>query len=188
MTELTLQGLRVVQEVARQGSFTGAADVLGYTQSAVSRQVAAMEDAAGAPLFERLPRGVRATGAGRVLLRHARAVLDRVDAADLELGGLKDRLEGWLAIGAFPSALGVLVPRALARLREAHPGVVVSLREGTTPAHLRRLRGGRLELAVIGTGPALPYDLDGLRSDVLLEGGLLVAVPRPGTRPRAGRR
>jgi DNA-binding transcriptional LysR family regulator len=177
MTELTLIGLRVVQEVSARGSFTAAADALGYTQSAVSRQVAAMEEAAGAPLFVRLPRGVRPTGAGVVLLRHATALLDRVDAATLELGGLRDRLEGRLAVGAFPSALGVLVPRALARLRRAHPAVVTSLREGATPTHLRRLRAGRLELAVIALGPDLTYPLEDLRVDVLLEGGLLVAVP-----------
>jgi DNA-binding transcriptional LysR family regulator len=174
---LTLAGLRVVQEVAARGSFTAAADALGYTQSAVSRQVAAMEEAAGAPLFERLPRGVRPTGAGTVLLRHAAALLERADAATLELRGLRDRLEGRLAVGAFPSALSVLVPRALARLRRAHPAVVVNLREGTTPTHLRRLRAGRLEVAVIALGDDLPYPLDDLRADPLLEGGLLVAVP-----------
>jgi DNA-binding transcriptional LysR family regulator len=151
----------------------------------VSRQVAAMEQAAGSPLFERLARGVRPTHAGLVLLRHAGPVLERVDAAMLELGGLRDRLEGRLALGAFPSALGALVPRALARLRRRYPGIVVTLREGTTPAQLRRLRAGRLELAVIaldteagtdaGTGAGVP--LDDLRTDILLEGRLLVAVP-----------
>lgn len=176
MTELTLLGLRIMQEVAARGSFTAAADALGYTQSAVSRQVAAMEQAAGAPLFERRPRGVRPTGAGTVLLGHAGRVLDRVEAAVLELDGLQDRLEGRLAMGAFPTALGVLVPRGLARLRRAHPAVVVTLREGTTPSHLRRLRAGRLELAVIAVGPDMSYPLEDLRSDVLFEGGLLVAV------------
>jgi DNA-binding transcriptional LysR family regulator len=53
----------------------------------------------------------------------------------------------------------------------------VNLREGTTPTHLRRLRAGRLEVAVIALGPDLPYPLDDLRPDLLLEGGLLVAVP-----------
>jgi hypothetical protein len=56
MTDMTLVGLRVVYEVAARGSFRAAADALGYPQSAVSRQVAAMEEAAGAPLFERLQR------------------------------------------------------------------------------------------------------------------------------------
>ena len=177
MTELTIVGLRVVGEVAAHGSFTAAADALGYTQSAVSRQIAAMEDAAGAALFERLPRGVRLTSAGAVLVRHAAAVLDRLDAATLELHGLGDRLEGRLAIGAYPCALATLVPRALARMRRDHPAVAVTLREGTTPTHLRRVRAGRLELAVVATGTGLPHDVDDLRSEVLLEGALLVAVP-----------
>src|SRR5882757_9957805 len=181
MADLTLLGMRVVSEVAAHGSFTAAADALGYTQSAVSRQVAAMEQAAGSPLFERLARGVRPTNAGLVLLRHAGPVLERVDAASLELGGLRDRLEGRLALGAFPSALGALVPRALARLRRRYPAIVVILREGTTPAQLRRLRAGRLELAVIAldteAGTEARIALDDLRTDILLEGRLLVAVP-----------
>jgi DNA-binding transcriptional LysR family regulator len=174
---LTLTGLRVVQEVAARGSFTAAADALGYTQSAVSRQVAAMEEAVGAPLFERLPRGVRPSSAGAILVRHAGALLTRVDAAMLELAGLQDRLEGRVAVGAFPSALAVLVPRAAARLQRDHPGVALSLAEGTTPTHLRRLRAGRLEVAVIARGPDLPYVLEDLSADVVFEGGLLVAVP-----------
>ena len=177
MSELTLVGLRVVQEVAARGSFTAAADALGYTQSAVSRQVAAMEEAAGAPLFDRLARGVRPTEAGAVLLRHADAVLAGVDAAALELGGLRDRLGGKLALGAFPSALAVLVPRAIARLRREHPAVVVTVREGTTPTQLRRLRAGRLEVAVVAVDPDEPQPIDGLRGDVLVEGRLMVAVP-----------
>jgi DNA-binding transcriptional LysR family regulator len=90
---------------------------------------------------------------------------------------LRDRLEGRLAVGAFPSALAVLVPRALARLRRAHPAVVVTLREGTTPVHLRRVRAGRLELAVVALDPAELGELDDLRVEVLFEGRLLVAVP-----------
>jgi DNA-binding transcriptional LysR family regulator len=187
MAELTLAGLRVVREVAARGSFTAAADALGYTQSAVSRQVAAMEDVAGAPLFERLARGVRLTRAGVVLLRHAGSLLDRADAALLELGGLRYRLEGRVAIGAFPSALGVLVPRALANLRRRHPAVVTTLREGSTPTHLRRLRAGHLEAAVIAVGADLPpYRLDDLRIDLLIEGGLLVAVPETHRLARRG--
>jgi len=69
------------------------------------------------------------------------------------------------------------VPRALARLRRAHPAIVVTLREGTTPTHLRRLRAGRLELAVIALDPDAVDPLDDLRTDVLFEGRLLVAVP-----------
>lgn len=177
MPELTLVGLRVVQEVAAHGSFTAAADALGYTQSAVSRQVAAMERAAGAPLFERLARGVRPTAAGRILLRHAAVALDRTDAALGELRGLEDRLEGRLAVGAFPTALGVLVPRALALLRTEHPGVLVTLREGPTPTHLRRVRAGRLAVGVVALGREELEDAGDLRCEVIVRGRTLLAVP-----------
>lgn len=174
--DLTLLGLRVAQEVAARGSFSAAADALGYTQSAVSRQVATLEAATGTALFEREARGVRPTGAGVVLLRHAAAVLDRVDAAQLELAGLLDRVEDRLVVGAFPTALAAVIPRALARLRREHPAIEVRLREGSTPAQLRRLRAGRLQVAVVAVGGGLEYPLDGLRADVVLDGGLLVAV------------
>ncbi|MDO9407021.1 LysR family transcriptional regulator [Patulibacter sp.] len=176
MAAWTLVGLRVLREVGAHGSFTAAAEVLGYTQSAVSRQVAAMERVAEAPLFERQARGVRPTAAGRVLLRHAEVVLERADAATLELRGLQDRLEGRLAVGAFPTALGVLVPRAVALLSREHPGVLVTLREGSTPTHLRRVRAGRLEVGVVALDADELDAASDLRCDLLVRGRTLVAV------------
>jgi len=76
VTDLTLTGLRVVLEVARTGSFSAAAERLGYTQSAVSRQVAVTEKAVGTPLFARHARGTRPTPAGEALARHAGQVID----------------------------------------------------------------------------------------------------------------
>jgi DNA-binding transcriptional LysR family regulator len=170
--ELTITGLRVLLEVGRLGSFSAAAEALGYTQSAISRQVAALETVAGAPLFERHARGVRPTAAGEVLIRHAGAVLDRVAAATSELAGLSDRLEGRLAVGAFPTAAASLVPAAIARLIRANPGLRVRLIEAPTPAQLHALRRRRLEVAVLATGEGLPeYDVDGLR-----------LIPLPGPR------
>lgn len=178
MAEFTLPGLRVVRQVAATGSFTRAAEVLGYTQSAVSRQVALMETAAGAPIFERGRRGVAVTPAGEVLVRHANEVLAGIAAAELELAGLRDRLAGRLTIGAFPTAAMALVPRAVARVRSGHPGLAVVFTEAATPALLRQVRAGRLDLAVIGVGDGLPgYDLKGLRSTTLTHGTLVVVVP-----------
>ncbi|MCF3961993.1 LysR family transcriptional regulator [Streptomyces fuscigenes] len=178
MPELTLTGLRVTLEVAQHGSFTAAADALGYTQSAVSRQVLAMEAAVGAPLFERHARGVRPTRSGEALLRHARQMLTHVEAAELEIAGLRDRLAGRLAVGAYPTAAAALLPRAIGRLRRAHPALAVSLWEAASPAQLRRLRAGRIEMAVVAVGDGLPdYDLTGLRVEVVRGGrGLGVAV------------
>ncbi|MBB4682905.1 LysR family transcriptional regulator [Amycolatopsis jiangsuensis] len=178
MTELTLTGLRVMVEVVRRGSFTAAAEALAYTQSAVSRQISALESAVGTPLFERQARGVRPTASGEALLRHARQALAHVEAAELEIAGLRDRVAGRLAVGAYPTAAAALVPRAIARLRAAHPGLTVSLWEASSPAQLRRLRAGRLEVAVVATGDGLPdYDLTGLRTEIVRNGrGLGVAV------------
>ncbi len=120
--ELTITGLQVVREVGRSGSFSAAAEVLGYTQSAVSRQVATLEAVARRPLFERHARGVRPTAAGEVLIRHAGVVLDGIAAATNELAGLSDRLEGRLAVGAFSTAAASLVPAAIARLSRTNPG------------------------------------------------------------------
>ena len=174
----TVTGLRVVREVAATGSFSAAAETLGYTQSAISRQVAVMEKAAGSPLFVRGPRGVTVSPAGAVLVRHATTVLAGLDAAAQELAGLRDRLAGRLPVGAFPTAASVLLPRAIADLAGEHPGLTVALHEESTPELLNRLRTGRIAVAVIGVGHGLQeYDLSGLRRDRLLEDDLRIAVP-----------
>jgi DNA-binding transcriptional LysR family regulator len=153
MAELNLTGLRVLREVAAGGSFTAAAKSLGYTQSAISRQVAGLETVAGTELFERAARGVRLTDAGEALLRRAGTVLDEVDAARRELEGISERATGRLRVGAFPTAMAALVPRAMAALRSRHPEVDASLSEGGTSTHLKRLMSGSVDVAVIGILP-----------------------------------
>jgi DNA-binding transcriptional LysR family regulator len=187
VADLTIVGLRVVVEVARTGSFSAAAERLGYTQSAVSRQVAVTEKLAGSPLFTRHARGVRPTAAGEVLVRHASKVLDGVTAASQELAGMRDRLAGRMVVGGFPTATAALVPRAVAQLLSDHPGLSVQLMEAPTPAQLLGLRRRRLEVAVLATGEGLPeHDLGGLRLSELRSGrGAGVAVAH--THPFAGR-
>ncbi|WIX77283.1 LysR family transcriptional regulator [Amycolatopsis carbonis] len=178
MSELTLAGLRVVREIALSGSFTAAARLLGYSQPAISRQVAAMEAAAGQELFVREGRGVRVSAAGAVVVEHAGRILAGMRALEQDLAGLDDRLAGRVRLGAYPSATAVLVPRSVARLRTEHPGLEVALTEAATPTLLRYLRARRLDVAVIGVGAGLPdYDLAGLDQEVVSAGGLCVAVP-----------
>src|SRR3984885_12993738 len=178
MTEVTVSGLRVIREIALSGSFTAAARLLGYSQPAISRQVAAMEAAAGYPLFIREPRGVRVSAAGAIVVEHAGRVLASVDVLQQDLAVLGDRLAGRVKLGVFPAAMAVLAPRAVALLSSEHPGLQVSLSEGATPSLLRQLRAGRLGVAVIRAGAGLPgYDLDGLTRQVVLASQLRVAVP-----------
>jgi DNA-binding transcriptional LysR family regulator len=178
MADVTLDGLRVCREIALTGSFSAAARALGYSQPAISRQVAAMEAAAGYRLFAREVRGVSVTPAGAAVVAHAARILGAVAALERELEALGDRLAGRVALGAFPTAMAALVPRAVARLATEHPGLVVALTEAATPTLLRDVRSGRLEVAVIATGTGLPdYDLDGLARHRLPRGDLCVAVP-----------
>jgi len=177
MTGLSLTGLRVLREVAGRGSFTGAAEALGYTQSAVSRQVAALESAAGVALFERGPRGVALRSAGEVLLRRAGTILDEMEAASRELEGLSASASGRLRVGAFPTAVAALLPRALASFREREPGVNVSLREGSTPSQLRRVGSGSADVAVVGALPGAERPRDPrITLEHLVDDPLLLAV------------
>ncbi|BCJ40772.1 LysR family transcriptional regulator [Actinoplanes ianthinogenes] len=186
ITDASLVALRVFRQVAERGTFTAAAAALGYTQSAVSRQIAALERAVGADLLERRHEGVRLTSAGQIVLRRAVAVAEQVDAAARELAGLPGA-GGRVRLGWFTSAGAALVPRALSALRRTHPGVTVTSREASTPALIRALRAGSLDLAVIATEPPhRPPDTEAppLRTRVLTDRSLMVAVPA--THPLAG--
>lgn len=148
-------GLRVLREVAQAGSFSAAAQSLGYTQSAVSRQVAALEAVAERRLFDRSRTGVTLTAAGSRLLATAIRVLDELDLARREVTG-DPAPGGPVRLGAFASAAAGLIPKALASLP---PELKVTLREGTTPALTRALRAGTLDLAILAqTPPFRPPD------------------------------
>src|SRR5215468_488601 len=82
---LDVRRLRVLREVAVQGSFSAAAEALAFTQPAVSRQIATLEAEAGMPLVDRGPRGIRLTAAGELLVEHAEVILDRLAAAEHQL-------------------------------------------------------------------------------------------------------
>jgi DNA-binding transcriptional LysR family regulator len=177
VSSFTITGFAVLRAVAEQGSFTAAAEVLGYTQSAVSRQVAAMESAAGAALFVRGPRGVQPTPAGSRLLARGAGVLDHVEAARAELAALDDAPVR-LRVGAFSSAWGALVPRAITAFLAEQPGATFTLREGPSATQLRRVRSGSCDLAVFAARPGHELETSGLRVTALLEEPLLLAVGR----------
>jgi DNA-binding transcriptional LysR family regulator len=182
MAELSVVGLRIVREVARRGSLTAAAERLGYTQSAISRQLALMEQAAGRELFERHARGVRLTEAGEIVLRRAEAVLAGLEATRQELEDLGARPRGRVRVGAFSTALAAVVPRAIAAFSARQPGTQVVLREGSSRSLIARAADGRVDLAIVTPSAEMP---DGLGVVTLLEDPLLVAVGRD--HPLAGR-
>lgn len=174
--EVSTVWLRAFLEVTRHGSFTVAARTLGWTQSAVSRQISSLERAlGGAPLFDRLPRGVRLTEAGRILVPYAEAVAESLYGAVRELVALREVADGRLRFGAFATADAALVPLALGAFRARHPGVLVSREEGFTPGLLDRLGAGHLDLAVVSTTGRAPLETFDLHH--LLDECVYVAVP-----------
>ena len=178
-TDASLTELRVFREVAERGTLTAAAAALGYTQSAVSRQIASLERAAGTPLLERRHDGVQLTSAGRIVVRRAAQVIDEVDATARELAGLPDE-HATVRLGWFTSAGAALVPHAVTALGRTHPGITVITREGSTPTLVRALRAGSLDLALIASVPPFrPPDSEtpALKLRTLAERSLRLAVP-----------
>ena len=178
---LNVGRLRVLREVAQRGSFSAAAESLSYTQSAVSQQIAALEAETGLTLLERLPRGVRLTGAGRTLVEHTDGILARLEAAEEELAALAGLRGGQLRMASFPTAGATLMPVAIAAFRAAYPEVELTLAEGEPQEIAPRLRAGEFDLALLfefeadpGGGPQAGGAAGG------------PAVPRAPPRPPAG--
>src|SRR5918992_1839096 len=124
---LDVKRLRVLKEVAAQGSFSAAAESLAYTQSAVSQQIAALEREAGTMLVERGARGIRLTEAGEALVRHADAIFARLAEAEAELDAIAGLRGGRLRLASFETAGATLVPLAVASFRASHPAVELTL-------------------------------------------------------------
>jgi DNA-binding transcriptional LysR family regulator len=146
---LNVSRLRVLGEVARRGSFSAAAETLTYTQSAVSQQIAALEAETAMALVERLPRGVRLTEAGRMLVEHAEGILAQLQAAEEELAALAGLRGGQLRMASFPTAGAALMPMAIAAFRAAYPEVELTLAEGEPQEIAPRLRAGELDIALL---------------------------------------
>jgi DNA-binding transcriptional LysR family regulator len=177
MAELSITGLRALREVIAPGSFSAAAERLGYTQSTVSRQIAVIEAAAGGPVFERGNRGVRATELGLVVARHAAAILDQLAAAEHELARRSREPTQRVRPDAFTNSMAALVPAALTRLPELAPRITVTLREGTSPDQLRRLAAGSLDVAVVtGDLDQTMHDHPEVSVEWLSDDPLLLAV------------
>src|SRR5919198_3389195 len=126
---LDVRRLRVLREVAAQGSFSAAAEALSYTQSAVSQQIAALEREAGTTLVERGARGIRLTDAGRALVEHADGILARLAAAESELEAIAGLRGGRLRLASFAPAGATLIPLAVATFRERHPDIELNVKQ-----------------------------------------------------------
>jgi DNA-binding transcriptional LysR family regulator len=173
---LDVRRMRVLREVALQGSFSAAAESLSFTQSAVSQQIAALERETGTILVQRSARGVRLTEAGEALVRHTDAVLAKLAEAEAELEAIAGLRGGRLRMAAFESAGATLMPLAIAAFRERHPAIELSMTLGEPEDTEPQLKSGEADLA-LGFGSRQQAD-DGIERHFLLEDPMLLVLPK----------
>jgi DNA-binding transcriptional LysR family regulator len=172
---MDLRRLRYLVAVAEEGHITRAAARLGIQQPPLTRQIRALEEELGVQLFERLPRGMRVTEAGRAVIEEAQAILERAarlpDLAARAARGERGRLAvGYTSSGAFHP----FVAQQIRAFRAASPGVVLALAEDGTPELVRGLEEERLDAAFVRSGGTHG---PGLRVELLLEEPMVAAAP-----------
>jgi molybdate transport repressor ModE-like protein len=173
---LDVKRMRILKEVADRGSFSAAAEALSYTQSAVSQQIAALEREAGAQLVTRGSRGIRLTEAGEALVRHADAILTRLADAEAELEAIAGLRGGRLRLAAFPTVGATLMPLAIARFRQRHPEVELTVKQLEPEDSLPLLKCGELDIALT-IEPSTINDTEGLEVNFLLDDPMFAALP-----------
>jgi DNA-binding transcriptional LysR family regulator len=173
---LDVHRLRLLLEFAERGTIAATATALGYTPSAVSQQLAALEREAGAALLDRTARAAELTEAGKRLAAHAAEILALMEAAEADLAAPEPA--GRVAITAFPTAAVAFAP-ALTRTVRAHPGLSLLLRQTAGGEVLRQVKAGRVDVAIVDdwTG-RLATRQSALRFFPLLTDPLVLVVPR----------
>jgi DNA-binding transcriptional LysR family regulator len=173
---IELRHLLALRAVARTGSFSRAAEELGYTQSAISQQIAMLERFVGHPLFERRGgrRQVILSEAGKLLLRHAGAVIDRFQSAKADLAAFAEGAKGTLRIGAYESVSARILPAILGVFAAKWPKVDIDLRDSSDDELLPLLEAGELDLAFVMDTEALS---DGFKTTELLQDPYVVLLP-----------
>jgi DNA-binding transcriptional LysR family regulator len=176
---LDLRRLRLLKEFAERGTITATAAALGYTPSAVSQQLAALEREAGTALLDRTARSAELTDAGLRLAAHAESILAAVEEAEADLTAAAREPSGRVSVAAFPTAAAAFAP-ALARSLRVHPGLTLLLRQTPRVEGLRQVSSAEVDVALVddwsgglaGTEPSL------LRFYPLVRDPLVLVVPR----------
>lgn len=170
-----LRSLRYFVAVAEARHFTRAARQLGMAQPPLSQQIRALEAQLDAALFLRRPRGVELTPAGAALLDEARALLRQAERAEARVRRVARGELGQLRLGMINSApFHPLIPGVIREFRRRHPGVALTLEEGTTPLLAQAVQERRMDAAFIRP---LLSPVDGLAETPLMSEALVIALP-----------
>jgi len=154
--EISVQQLRMLREVANQGTIAAAAERLGYSPSAVSQQLSAAEKVTGIAVLERTGRNVMLTDAGRELVRHAEMVLIHLEQAQAAVERVHGAVAGTIRLGFLESIGATMLAPLIGRLRGEFPDLAMRTRwvDGTDPLAL--VRTGELDLAFVIDYPSAP--------------------------------
>ncbi|MEW1552078.1 LysR family transcriptional regulator [Streptomyces tsukubensis] len=178
--------LLVLLEIARRGTIVAAAEALHLSPSAVSHQLAKLEQEVGVALVERAPQSLRLTAAGRRLAEHAQAVADLMAVAQDDLRGHSIGEAGVLRVGFFASAGLDLLPRALAAFAGGRPHAELELILGQPHELVPDLEAGRLDAVVVFEHPLDPWCRQApVDVEMFFDEPQLIVVP---LRHRLGRR
>lgn len=148
--------LRYLDEVARCGSIRGASERLHIAASAINKHLLKLEDQIGEPLFERLPRGLRPTPAGEILLAHARRTLKEYSQVEAEIRDLKTLQGGEVIIATMNGLAGGIVAHTAASFQARHPQVRLSIRMMFTPDIIQAISDAKADIGVAFNLPKLP--------------------------------
>ena len=171
--------LRTLTTVIMTGSFADAARQLGYTGSAVSQQIAALERAVKMPLFERDAHSIRPTPAGEFIAERARDALAALDALEDDIRGMAHGSIGRLRLGSFPTASEKLLPLALAAYGRDHPQVEILLDEGEPAELVPLIAVAELDLALTYRYSLVPQAWPKtVKATQLLDEELLLLLPK----------
>jgi DNA-binding transcriptional LysR family regulator len=170
--DLDPTSLRLFVAVCDEGNIARAAEREAIVASAVSKRIAALEAALGAPLLVRGRRGIEPTAAGQALLRRGREWLAAMERIQAELSDFATGLQGSVHVVAAPSVLAEVLPEDIGRFMAAHPGVRVSLDERVSPEIVRAVREGGADLGVLWDATEAP----GLRAQAWRSDRLCLAM------------
>lgn len=182
LARLKIRQLRLVVAVGRHRSVLHAAESLNMSQPAATKLLRDLEQDLGVELFERTNRGVIPTVFGTALMRDARMILSQIGQAVLEIDDLAAGRQGRVVVGTLIAASADVLPRAIADVLRARPGLSVKIVEGTNEALIPMLRTGDLDM-VVGRLPVFRHR-DEVAQERLYEAGSLALV-RP-DHPLAG--
>ena len=146
---LSLHRLWILRQVDAHGGVGSAAAALGYTPSAVSQQLRALERETGVALVEKHGRGIRLSPAGRSVLPHVEAALLALARAEAELASQRAVVAGTVRLGVFPTFARALLPGILGALRDRHSRLVVDVQQEEPTEGLRALEAGARDVVVV---------------------------------------